>query len=108
MLDPSLFPHLLLTLFWAHPAVVVADKSSTEAAYQHQLLPHGYSAADVPFAPSTKEFQLRLSTFTFHCSPDGAHRVLTSFLSVLFSVVPHTRAAKLGSALPCAGDMMKE
>lgn len=109
MLDPSLFPHLLLTLFWAHPAVVVSDKSSTESAYQHQLLPHGYSGADVvPFAPPTKEFQLRLLTFTFHCPPDGVHRVLIFFPSVLFSVVPQTRAAKLRSALPCAGDMMKE
>lgn len=31
VLDPYFFPHLLLTLFWAHPALVVAHESFPEA-----------------------------------------------------------------------------
>lgn len=87
--------------------MVLADESFTQD--QHQLLPYGYPGADAaPSAAPTKEFQLRLSAFTFHCPADGVHGVLTPFLSVLFSVFPQTGAAGLGSALPCAGAVMKE
>lgn len=96
VLEASFLPHLPLT-FWTHTAVVVAGESLTKDLHtQHQLLPDADSGADVdPFAPAATAQSTPAQALSVHlpgqlCSPDGVHRVLTSFLSVLFSALPES------------------
>lgn len=116
VLEASFLPHLPLT-FWTHTAAVVADESLAKDLHTHtssfQMQIQELMSTHLSQQPQHKVLQLRLSACAFQVS--SAHLMeYTKFLPLFslcyFLLFPSHRAmaAKLGSGLPCARDMMKE
>ena len=116
VLKASSLPHLPLTPFWTHTAVVVADEllakglHNTSSFHMHiqELVSTRLSQQ-----PQHKVLQLRLSACTFQvrsAHPMEYTEFLLLFSLCYFLLFPSHRAmaAKLGSGPPCARDMMKE
>lgn len=79
VLDPSFLPHLLWALFWAHPAVVVADESFTED------LPTNTSSFLMDIQELMLLHQPKNSSSGSQHSPSTAHLMEYTEFSPLFS-----------------------